>query len=167
MGHPDSNDLYIRPNGLPERTGAGGVVVRVERELVLVALVKEFAIPGDYYVLPKGGVEPGESIEEAARREIAEEAGITDVTWLAALGSRSHQTFERRYWQTSHFGLYATRQSRAVIRDTEHHYDFGWFPIGALPPMFWRTEREIIKSRKEDIIRLALAWARGGGTAPP
>ncbi len=37
--------------------------------------------------LPKGGVEDGESYESAARREIMEETGITDLTTVETLGS--------------------------------------------------------------------------------
>ena len=48
---------------------------------ILVALTRE----GDmaHYLLPKGGVEKGESLLEAARREIQEEAGIfrVDACW--------------------------------------------------------------------------------------
>lgn len=36
---------------------------------------------------PKGGVEQGETLREAAKREIGEETGITDLTFIQELGS--------------------------------------------------------------------------------
>jgi ADP-ribose pyrophosphatase YjhB (NUDIX family) len=37
--------------------------------------------------LPKGHVEPGESLINAARREIFEESGVSGLTYLGSLGS--------------------------------------------------------------------------------
>src|SRR5579883_3117253 len=39
------------------------------------------------WVIPKGHVEPGETIEQAALREIYEEAGLHDVQLIKYLGS--------------------------------------------------------------------------------
>ena len=56
----------------PNEISAGGVVVRPSRSGYEVCLVSD----GRYWGLPKGVVEAGESPEQAALREIAEETGI-------------------------------------------------------------------------------------------
>ena len=153
-GHDDY--FYTRPEGLPDRIGAGGVVVRVEDGQVLVALIKEVEVGDAHYVLPKGGIEPGETIGEASLREIREEAGLTQVTRLAHLDTRCRVAYKRDHWQTSHYGLYITTQIDGQIVDVENHHSFGWFPIDDLPPLFWRDELEIIAANRERIVALAL-----------
>ncbi|HQU07684.1 MAG TPA: NUDIX hydrolase [Candidatus Paceibacterota bacterium] len=62
---------------------AGGVVLGDQGTIVLVR-VRE----GDGALLfPKGHVEPGETDEEAARREIQEETGLANIEFIDDLGS--------------------------------------------------------------------------------
>ena len=68
---------YKRPPGIFEHTSAGGVVVRWENARIYVALIREKGYQS--YILPKGHVDEGESLEQAARREIEEEAGLTNL----------------------------------------------------------------------------------------
>lgn len=63
------------------KSSAGGVVLNRAGLLVLVCQ------RNGSWSLPKGGVEDGESYEAAARREIMEETGITDLTTVETLGS--------------------------------------------------------------------------------
>ena len=78
---------YTRPPGVSDRTSAGGVVARIEDGQIYVALVGELGLTER--VLPKGGVEPGESLEETARREIEEEAGLSSLELISKTGSSS------------------------------------------------------------------------------
>ena len=84
---------YERPPGTPERLTAGGLVCALRDGQTVVALVREGDWPA--YLIPKGGVEAGEAIEEAARREIAEEAGFTRLTLLGKVGVLERLTFDR------------------------------------------------------------------------
>ena len=137
---------YVRPDGFRDRIGAGGVVVRHADGALLVALVKEVEVGDDHYVLPKGGVEPGEAIAAAALREIEEESGLTELHHLGELGTLARQNFKKTYWQTSHYGLYSTRQVEGVITDPEN-YGLAWFALEELPPLFWPDEEALLRSR--------------------
>ncbi len=56
-------------------------VLRMPNEPPRLVMVKEFRVPvGDYvFAFPAGLLDPGESIEEAARRELTEETGLEVV----------------------------------------------------------------------------------------
>jgi ADP-ribose pyrophosphatase YjhB (NUDIX family) len=59
---------------------AGGVVVNPKGEVLVVNQ------RGNSWSLPKGHVDPGEDLLTAARREIAEESGITELEFVRKLG---------------------------------------------------------------------------------
>jgi 8-oxo-dGTP diphosphatase len=70
----------IRETGTPY--GAHTIVYRPSGELLLV---RHDAV--DMWVLPGGEVDPGETLRETARRELAEEAGVeADYEGLGVLG---------------------------------------------------------------------------------
>ncbi len=51
---------------------------------------------GGHWGFPKGHPEPGESDEQAARRELAEETGLRDVTLISDDGLTEQYVFTRR-----------------------------------------------------------------------
>jgi 8-oxo-dGTP pyrophosphatase MutT (NUDIX family) len=67
---------YQKPSGVRTDISAGGVVIRLEAGVLRVALVSEAGL--SHYFLPKGRVESGEDLQTAARREIEEEAGLSE-----------------------------------------------------------------------------------------
>jgi len=57
-------------------THAGGVVVRRDPDAARFLVVSAKRNPSEW-VLPKGHIDPGETAEDTARREVLEESGVT------------------------------------------------------------------------------------------
>lgn len=57
---------------MPRVRQAGAIALRGDEVLIVRAKREPFD-----WIFPKGHVEPGESLKETARRELAEEAGVT------------------------------------------------------------------------------------------
>ena len=148
---------YQRPPNVPEHVAAGGVVARLENDRVYIALIREKGL--SKYVLPKGHVEAGESVEAAARREIEEEAGFTALTLLAPLGIKERLDFDKRAWKQTHYFLFTTAQADGVPTDYKHHYVAKWFPIDEFPDLFWPEQTQLIKENRDQII----GWVNQAG----
>ena len=140
---------YCKPRGIRERLTAGGVVVRRTPAGLMVALAREIDIDG--WILPKGGVDPGEDLDMGARREIEEEAGLSELTLHHQLAVLERLESQRRFWSIFHYFLYETEQVQGTIKDLEHHPGMDWFPLDALPDMFWPDERAMIETHREAI----------------
>ena len=134
---------YRKPEVGRESLAAGGVVARLQGEQVLVALVREGELLD--YILPKGSLEPGEDLQEAARREIEEEAGLSQLEFLAKLGVQERLNYRRKAWKVIHYFLYLTHQESGQPTDSTHGYRCEWFPIDALPAMFWPEQKLLIE----------------------
>jgi 8-oxo-dGTP pyrophosphatase MutT (NUDIX family) len=146
---------YQRPAQVPEHVSAGGIVARVENQRIFLALIHESGLNG--YVLPKGHVEPGESIEQAAEREIAEEAGLSQITLIAPLGIKERLSFDKRSWKKTHYFLFSTEQIEGKPTDLLHQYELKWFPLEAVPELFWPDQTQLIKENRQNIVNLITA----------
>lgn len=135
---------YARPPGVPAHDSAGGVVARLADAGPEVLLVREGGAPS--YVLPKGHLESGESAEQAARREIVEEAGAADLTLLADLGIRERLNFERTFWKRTHYFLFLATGGTVELGHT--HPAAAWFPLDGLPAMFWPEQRALLEDAR-------------------
>ena len=152
---------YERRPEHAERVSAGGVVTRIERGMVHVALVREQDFEG--FVLPKGGVEPGETLEEAALREIREESGLESVEFLRPLAILERCSYEKHLWSINHYGLYYTEQIEGAIQDTANHYGMEWFVIDELPEMFWPDEYALLQEHRKPVYEAVIAYKNPKG----
>jgi 8-oxo-dGTP pyrophosphatase MutT (NUDIX family) len=130
---------------------AGGVVYRREDDGVDVLLAARRTRRGDLaWGLAKGGIEPDESIEEAAVREVQEETGILAVIESSLGETRYFYVWDDvRVRKVVHFFL-----MRAVGGDTADHddemEDVRWFPLDrALKRAAYRGEREVLARAAE------------------
>ncbi len=74
-----------------ERSAARAIMIDNSSRIALMHVTNK-----NYYKLPGGGVDPGESLEEALLRELKEEAGAHNVEILSEIG----QIVEyREQWQ--------------------------------------------------------------------
>jgi 8-oxo-dGTP pyrophosphatase MutT (NUDIX family) len=139
---------YVRPPNIPVRTSAGGIVVRAERGEPVIAMAHEKGYRGP--VLPKGGVEPGEDVLQAARREIEEEAGLNRLVLIASLGALERLTYDKQKWVTTHFFLFTTDQLTGMPTDHVHHLQEPiWRRLDQLDDMFWPCQRRLVLSHAE------------------
>ena len=72
----------MKNRNLPLRTGVGVVVLNSKNE---VFVAKRIDNPGDKWQMPQGGVDPGEKLVEAMKRELLEETNIKNIKILKEL----------------------------------------------------------------------------------
>ncbi|MCL6471524.1 MAG: NUDIX hydrolase [Firmicutes bacterium] len=128
---------------------SGGVVFRKADGRIEVALT---AREDNIWVLPKGLVEKGESLEEAALREVNEEAGLTGEI-IDKIGRIDYWYFwhpdSTRYHKFVYFYLI-----RCIGGDiTKHDWEVRevrWFPIGeAIEKLAYKDEKKVVEKAKE------------------
>ena len=96
------------------------MIVAVERDdEILLARGPQFP-PGIYSVIA-GFVEPGESVEDAVRREVLEETGIR----VGTLGYHSSQPWP--FPSSLMLGFIAQAESTRIVRGDDELEDANWF----------------------------------------
>ena len=130
---------------------AGGVVYRREGDDIEIVLASRRTRRGDLaWGLAKGGIEPGESREDAAVREVREETGL-DATIEADLGDTKYIYVweDVRIRKRVHFFLMRHVGGDVDDRDDEME-EIRWFPLErALKRAAYRGEREVLARAAE------------------
>lgn len=109
----------------PTIIAAGGLVLNKKRELLMI-------FRRNFWDLPKGKLDPGESIAACAVREVQEETGLKDLILGELIGLTYHQYFDK--WQ-----------HQEVIKETH------WFAMKIL------GEQSLTPQLEEDITQVV--WA--------
>lgn len=147
---------YLKPKNpdFPSAISAGGLVVRKTEGKILIALLKDKKFTE--YMLPKGRVEEKENVDDAAKREIAEEAGLNDLNMICELGFKERLTFNRKEWRKTFYFLFTTEQEKGLqnLQEGEDDYIMEWFNLENLPAFFWPEQKEIIEENREKIGKL-------------
>ena len=143
---PEHSRIVTGPR---ERTSAGGVVVRTGAG-VEVCLIRP--VGRTVWGLPKGGIESGETLRQAAVREVAEETGISGVV-AAELGAIDYSFYSRehngRIHKTVHY--YLMNATGGDTADHDHEVsEARWMGLReALKLMTYPNEREMVRRAAE------------------
>ncbi len=157
---------FPRPTRLPRRpltveeTSAGGAVVDVHEGRARIALIARHNRAGRVeWCLPKGHVEAGETLEQTAAREVAEETGIEGrvLTTLGIIDYWFSASDRRIHKMVHHYLLEATGGDLSVEGDPDHEaFDAQWCLLERAPGrLTFPNERRIAQA----------AWQRLAGTA--
>ena len=111
-------------------TSAGAIILgEIEGELKIA--LAQHQRTDKIWVLPKGHVEDGESIAEAALREIHEEAGLDNVQLIMHLGTITRESIKRNgdvEHKTIHFFLAYALENKQPHTPTDLLFtEVGWF----------------------------------------
>ncbi|MGZ3948978.1 MAG: NUDIX hydrolase [Ktedonobacteraceae bacterium] len=111
-------------------TSSGAIILReIEGELKIA--LAHHQRTDKSWVLPKGHVEEGETIEEAALREIHEESGLDNVQLIKHLGTIMRESVKSNgdlVQKTIHFFLaYALENNQSSTPTDLIFTEVGWF----------------------------------------
>lgn len=126
----------LKKEPIERELSAGGIVFRRKGSRILIAMMKD---PYGRWTFPKGHVEEGEEIEEAAARETLEELGLEQVRLLEELGKidiwfrDQYQKKGKLIHKDIHYFLFETPGNANLHPDPkEHVMDARWIPLNAV-----------------------------------
>lgn len=149
--HASSRPIHVHSAHLPisSETSAGGIVVDVVDGVPYAALIARRNRAGRIeWCLPKGHLEAGETAEQAALREVAEETGIHGriIRHLASIDYWFSGTDRRVHKVVHHYLMGYESGSITVEHDPDHEAEeAAWMPLKDLSHrLAYPNERRIV-----------------------
>lgn len=131
-----------------EQISAGGVAYRAIDDRIEIAII--LTIPERRWQLPKGIIDAGETPEQAALREVREEAGI-NTELVEALDRTEYWFTAERDGTRSRFHKYVhwflLKYTGGDVADHDHEVEEArWVEVGeALKLLAFKNERDIVE----------------------
>lgn len=133
---------------------AGGVVFRCGMPQIEYLLVTSNSNP-DRWIIPAGHIEQGESPDEAALREVAEEAGVQAII-VADLGSYQYHWYRHNQKILLNTHLFIMEYQATLIPNNPEGRQVKFYPYEALLTInLWEESKEFIKKAHQICSKLA------------
>ncbi len=128
--------------------GVGAMIFNEQRELLLCKRGREAKNERGCWECPGGGIEFGETMAAAVKREIKEELGV-DITLAQQLRAVDHLIpAERQHWVTSPFVASLAPGQTPKIMEPHKCDEIGWFALDNLPaPLSLATQLNLADYR--------------------
>ena len=146
-----------RRKAVKRARSAGGVVFRRAGDEVQILVLQH---EGGKWMLPKGTIEPGETPEAVALREVAEETGLSSVRVITDLGQERYSFFWRTegtyYDKTVHYFLLEFLGGEEVRPQREEGFVAAeWVNLDeALARIKYKETREIVNRARAALVTL-------------
>ena len=152
-GQPAAGGGVFGARKRAEQHSAGGLVVRKKGNRAQICLVSKKG--GRVWAFPKGRVDPGESLEETAIREVLEETGHA-ASIIDKLDTIEYYFFLKEnntfYHKTVTFFLMRVTKEHAQERDQEAD-SVGWYDAGvAKRKLSYLNEKKIL-AKAESLLK--------------
>lgn len=134
-------------------TSAGGVVIGPGRRVLVVNQ------RGNSWSLPKGHVDPGEDLVDAARRETWEESGVADLVYVKPLGSYSRPRIGLHggddLSEMKHIHMFLFTSVQEALRPVDaHNPEARWAPPDAVAALLTHpADRAFFEAVIDDALR--------------
>ena len=131
-----------------EERSAGSVIYRESSKGKLYLLLN---YPSGHWDFVKGNIEDGETFKQTVLREIREETGITDITFVEGFEDKVEYHYQRD-GQVIHkevvFFLSNTKTDKVIL--SHEHRDYTWLGFDdALAKLTYKTAQKLFKKIKD------------------
>ena len=131
-----------------EERSAGSVIYRESPKGRLYLLLN---YPSGHWDFVKGNIEDGETFKQTVLREIREETGITDITFVDGFEDKVEYHYQRD-GQVIHkevvFFLSNTKTDKVIL--SHEHRDYTWLNFNdALVKLTYKTAQNLFKKIKD------------------
>ncbi|MFH0864125.1 MAG: NUDIX domain-containing protein [Candidatus Gottesmanbacteria bacterium] len=133
----------------------GALIFNKKGEIFLTKRSKNTKNEHGCWEAPGGGVEFGETLQDAIKREIKEEYGV-DIILLKQLPAQNHLLpKESQHWVPTSFIAKIKNGQTPKIMEPEKCDNLGWFPLNKLPRPLSVITKLDLKALKKDKINIS------------
>ena len=127
-------------------TSSGGVILNADGNVLILRRKQEGT-----WVLPKGRMEPGETLVQTALREVNEETGLKDLKVIREIGLVRYiflwRPDDKNYKKTVHYFLMKINGTEQEMKLEPDFATYSWEePSSALKMLTFENDRRIVRS---------------------
>lgn len=140
---------------MPLEKSAGAIVFRRENDKIKYLLIQ---YGWGHWEFPRGLIEKGENLEETARREIKEEAGIKDIEFIPGFKEWIKFFFKLKGKNIMKIATFLLAETKTKeVKLSHEHKNYAWLECKeALEKLTFKNSKEILKKANGFLQRKSL-----------